>query len=441
MMANKLILSAGYGCDMTFFDETPDGEAFIHHVNEQWLFDKKVYWSWMRPIANAGANLHRIFLYCVGGERLRSECFMPWEFVFERDAWDLRIKNQVFFDILRQQVIEANKMKLRIMVCVMNECEERKADRREQSPFYHNVNGVTGMYDRKALPFVSALTDWITEALAGTDYGIEFINEGHRRKSGSVEAVEAMLPKLLAADVKPWNISLGADVIDYTYTHPDVDFRERWPNELHPPDFENYDLFMNRLVKVYDKKYPNATHEAFYVSHSFAEGAPMDYGKGRPYGARTDYTKTVWVDRNLASNRICFSTDGAKNADLPGGRPSAARMKAAMLYVMQSNPRYKATPLIDGKPKLWFDYLPNHQTTAQIVEVVQAMAEAKKQFFGDWPENWGNVPTYEEMYPEPEPPIPPEPPGPEPLPEINITWQGWLGLVVIFIVVVLAIMC
>jgi hypothetical protein len=68
-MNDKFIVSAGYMCDMTYFDEAADGKAFIHHVNGQWIFDKNNFLSWLRPLANAGASLHRISLYCVGGER------------------------------------------------------------------------------------------------------------------------------------------------------------------------------------------------------------------------------------------------------------------------------------------------------------------------------------------------------------------------------------
>lgn len=428
-MSDKLILSAGPMCGMTFLHHGPIDEvsvwdvldfkknAFIHFVNGNWIFNVKKYWSWLQPLANAGISQHRIALYCVGSLAPRSQLFMPWYYVSSADAFNLLVKNQPFFDVLRQMAIETNKMKVQLMVCVMNECEERKPARKEQSPFYHNINGVDGLYDNKALPYIGTLTDWILEALAGTDFAIELINEGHRRGSGSVEAVEVMLPKLYAAGVKPWDISLGADVVDYTYSNPDIEFTKRWPNEPHPPKFENYDFFMNRLVKVYDPKYPNATHEAFYVSHNFADDAPKEYGKERPYGARTDYTKVCWIDHNLASNRVCFSTDGTDFADAPSGRPSPARMKAAMLYVMRSNPQYKKTPLINGRPKLWFDFLPKGETIPDQVKIVDAMNEVHKEFFGEDLENRGKVPPYV----EPEPVIPDPVIEPEPEPKTDIT--------------------
>jgi hypothetical protein len=425
---DKIILSAGFGCDMTFFNEQPDGEAFIHHVNGQWIFDRKVYWAWLWPLANAGISLHRIFLYCVGGDRLRSQCFMPWAFVPSKDAWDLRVKNQPFFDILRQQVIEANKMGVQVMLCLMNECEERKDDRRAQSPFYWNINGINGLYDDKVLPFISNLTDWILDALDGLNFAVELINEGHRRSSGSADAVNAMLPHLIAADVKPWDISLGADVLDASLVgFGDVsDWKQRWPKELQPPDRENYDIFIDRnhLVKYYDAKYPNATHEVFSaICHNFADKADEEFPDIFPYGRRTGYTIEAWIDRNLSSNRVCFSTDGTDHADAPNGRPSPERMKAAMLYFMRHNPRYKAAALLNGRPKLWFDFLPGRgNTTADIVAVVDAMAEAHKEFFGTWPENRGKVPTYEQTYPEVEPEPQPEPEPVTPQPGFN--WRG-----------------
>lgn len=394
-MADKLILSAGFMCDMSYTKEGADGEAFIHNVNGKWEFDPKLYWAWLQPLANAGINLHRIALYCVGSDAPRSKLFMPWHYLPGVDAWDLRVKNQSFFDILRMQAIEANKMNVRLMVCILNECEERTTARKLQSPFYHNINSVVGLYHEKALPYISILTGWILEALEGTVFAIELINEGHRRNSGSVQAVEVMLPKLLMAGVEPRWISLGADVIDGRFTNADK-WLQRWPDELQPPKLENYDLFLNRLVRVYDKTHPNATHEVFYVTHSFGEKADEDFPAVHPYGRRTGYTKECWLDRNLASNRVCFSTDGTDHADDPGGRPSAQRMHDAMLYVMNSNPRFKLYPTIAGNPKLWFDYLPQRQKIPAVAEVVKQMSLAHKEFFGVWPENYGKIPPYQE---------------------------------------------
>ena len=409
---DKLLLSSGYMCDMSW-------PACVKKVNGVWTFDRKLYWSWLQPLANAGISMHRIALYCVGSTAPRSSLLMPWVFVPSMDAWDLRIRNDAFFSILRQQAIECNKMRTALMVCIQNECEERKPARVAQSPYFHNVNGINGPYDDKVLPYVRNLTTWILDALEGTDFYIELINEGHRRRSGSADVVNAMFPVLIQRNVPPWRISLGADVLDQSLAgFKDVkEWMERWPNELQPPDRENYDIFIDRLhlVKYYDAQYPTATNNVFSsICHNFADAADKDYPKVHPYGRRTGYTKEAWVDRNLASNRVCFSTDGTDHGDAPSGRPSPARMKAAMLYVMRSNSRYKAAPLIKGYPKLWFDFLPHGETTEQIVAVVDAMAEVHKEVFGTWPDNRGHVPTYEEMYPEPtpEPPTPPEPPFP-----------------------------
>jgi len=454
-MPNKILLSAGYMCDMSFCADGPISEddsknAFIHNVDGVRIFNSKKFYDWLAPLAPY-IDLHRIALYCVGGDLPRSKLFMPWGFVPDRDAWDLRVKNQVFFDILRQMAVLANKLKVQLEVCIMNECEERKATannegpRRAQSPMFHNVNGFAGLYDRKALPFITTLTDWILEAVEGTDFAIEFINEGHRRGSGSPDAINAMLPSLIKADVKPWDISVGADVLDSALVgfKPVGDWATRWPNELQPPSEhpnpiqpigkENYDLFIDRnhLVKYYDAKYPKATHQAFFsICHNFADKADKDFPAMFPYGRRTGYTIEAWIDRNLSSNRVIFSTDGTDNADLSNGRPSAARWKAAILYVLRFSPRYKASPLIDGRPKLRFDYLPSRQTTAQIAEICKAGAEAYKEFFGVALET-KVIPTYEELYPEQETPpdiiIDDEEKPDDKVVESLLNWQGWLN--------------
>ena len=394
-MPNKILLSAGHMCDMTYVGEK--GGAFIYFEDGHFCFDPDFFETWIQPLANKGIEMRRIALYCVGSELPRRVLFMPWKFVAEKDAWDLTAKNQEFFDILRQLVIKANSLKTRIMICVLNECEERNAiikngkvvdegPRRKQSPFYHNINGIVGLYDRRALPVVSTLTDWILKAVEGTDFAIELINEGHRPSSGSTDTVNVIIPRLLAADVPPWWISLGADVRDTaTKGFRDVsDWKTRWPND---PDKENYDLFIDRLhlVKYYDARYPKATNNVFFVCHSFATDPDEEFPKIFPFGRRTGYAKEAWIDRNLASNRVIFSTDG-------GRRPNAARMKAAMLYLINSNPRYKKSPMIDNKQKLLIDYLPEKQNTKQLEEIAQAMAEAYKEAFGAWPENYGNVP-------------------------------------------------
>jgi len=413
---DKLILSAGYMCDMSFTKIGPISEdesknAFIHNVNGVWVFNPKKFYDWLAPLAPY-IHKHRIALYCVGSTAPRSTLFMPWGFVPDKDAWDLWVKNQVFFDILRQMAVLTNQLKVQLEVCIGNECEERKATatdegpRRRQSPMFHNINGFEGLYDRKALPFIATLTDWILAALEGTDFAIELINEGHRRGSGSADAVNAMLPSLIKADVKPWDISVGADVLDVSLIgfKPVGDWKTRWPNELQPPDRENYDIFIDRLhiVKYYDAKYPNATHEVFTsICHNFADKADADFPAMFPYGRRTGYTIEAWLDRNLSSNRVTFSADGTDGADLPCGRPSAARWKAAILWVMRHNPRFRASPLINGRPKLRFDYLPGKaQTPEDIAEVCKAGAEAHKEFFGE-PLETKVIPTYKELYPEP----------------------------------------
>ena len=404
-------LGAGAMCDMAW---VVDGEissddaknGYIHRVGGSYIFNQDKFDAHYRKYSNEGARFKRTAL-CVGGERKRSEVFMPWIYVSAKDAFDLSQFDERWFVIFRQMVVRWNFHGITPIVIIKNECDERKADRRAQSPYFHNVNGGKELYDAVAIKYDKVFVDKLVALLQGLDFYVELVNEGHKRRGGAVEWCRAIIPILYKHGIEPWRIMLGADVMDYEFTGiggPKDRWTQRW---IEFDGLENSDLIMHDLVQEYEreKKFMNVTHEAFYISHSFGERPNERIPEQTPFGQRTQYTMEAWGVRNLGSNRVVIDTDGTDHADDPGGRPSPRRMKAAMLYCMRMNPRYKKSPMISGRPKFLFYFLPNRQGADAVALEVRAMAEAVHEFFGVWPRNRGKYPP---LNPAPAPPAKPE---------------------------------
>lgn len=414
-------IGAGAMCDMAWVVHGPitgkyPGDGYIHYVDGKWVFNREMFDDHFRRYADEGMRLHRTAL-CVGGDAPRKDLFMPWGFVPSRDAFDLSVYVEDWFVVFEAMVDRWNHWGITPIICLKNECDKRSEARRLQSPYYHNVNGGRELYDAVAIKYDKIFVDKLLTRLKGKDFLVELINEGHERRGGAVEWCQAIIPILYKHDIAPTRISLGADVVDYKFTgigKPGDRLKNRWDEY---DGLENYDLIMHALVVEYEKekKYTNVTHEAFYVSHSFGEKPHDDFPEQTPFGTRTQYTTEAWTMHNCFSNRVFDSTDGTDHADTPGGRPSPKRMKAAILYVLRSNPAYKKLPYVSGGAfKYIFDYLPQKQKADDVVLAIRAMAEAHREFFGTWPKNRGQYPPVDPVPPPPEPPEPPTPPEPEP---------------------------
>jgi hypothetical protein len=446
-MSDKVIISGGYGCDMSYTVVGENLPAFVHLVNGRWVFDVVKFWSWYQPLSFEGMAGHKMWLYCAGGglpEGGRGVLLRPWPYVPAKDAWqffhievigkDTNGKditkvvydfNEDFFIVLRQMCEEQNKMLIVPDIAVADECQGHGAGRQVGSPFYVNVNGIKDVYDPKALPVYAALTKKLLATLQapskdfpnGVKFGIEMGNEIVSK--GGVEVAAAIWPELLAADVKPWDISLGADMIQCKYQPATKTY-------VCAHDFENQEYIAKEGERLYEPKYGGMVRNQFWRPVHDC-GRPPDF-KDRPFGELYHQAKDWWILHIAASARIIFGTDGANP------RPDAKTMKAMMLDALTSCPK-NTNYMVGGRPKFRFDFLPDKESIPEVALVIRAMAEAYHEFFGVWPENRGKVPPYSGPVPIPPTPIPTPTPTPEPGPvtptpggkKIPFSWRGMLS--------------
>ena len=116
-------------------------------------------------------------------------------------------------------------------------------------------------------------------------------------------------------------------------------------------------------------------------------------------------------------------------------RPSHAQMQDAINCWLSGadNLNFKA-----GGPAFGFEYLPKAQVDDISVASVEAISDMYKKHFGTDPENRGKYPLdwVDPVIPPVEPPviIPDEP---LPKPKIKVTWQFWVGLGALAVLIVL----
>lgn len=184
-------------------------------------------------------------------------------------------------------------------------------------------------------------------------------------------------------------------------------------------------------------------------------GEPAALSVWRKVHNVTDENSTSLIEtidfwfRNMNPNlpaqiRAIFSVDGSWGGTseidfitLPNGqiqrRPSGDQMKSAIRYIIKNS---SCVTLPDGSPKIGFEYM----SKAMTLDVVEAQLESIHevlQELGISQENYGKYPN---DWVEP---VIVVPPGPViDVPTVKppaITWQGWLGLAVIVVAVVLLI--
>ena len=421
MIKDKFLISGGYMCDMSYVTTDDTKPAFIHLTKSGAVksFDKKLFWDWYQPLANEGLNQHRIAIYCVGGKMPtggRSVIFLPWKFIKAKDAWQfyhievigqdttgkdiskvVEDFNEDFFTIKRQMCIELNKMNVQVMDDLADECQSHFPLRIAQSPFFHNVNGINGIYDPKALSVWGAyarkeIANLKDLKLKNGDPGVIFEIGNEINGKGGVEVGKVIIDELFAADIKPWNISIGAYMIQCKFMGKDA-----IPKYVCEDDFTNQEKIAKYLGEKYEKKYPDARNQAFRPVHAVGGKATIS---GRPFGERLHQAVDWWVDKLFNSARLILSSDGADGADGKGGRPSPARMKQIILYVLNRCPKSN-NYMAAGHYKFIFDHLPGGEKTPDVAKMIRAMAEAHYEFFGVWPENRGKIKPYVEPKPEP----------------------------------------
>jgi len=145
---------------------------------------------------------------------------------------------------------------------------------------------------------------------------------------------------------------------------------------------------------------------------------------------------TIWSDDGV------FDGDSIDDFAIYNGktqrRPSPEQIKKAMKYWMDYTKKFD---LADGQIKFGFEHCGKAVNNDLVVaKNIVAISKAYFDQFGKWPENFGKY-LDDWIVPVIPPVIIDDDTEPLPEPKVKITWQGWLGLAVISIVVILAIMC
>lgn len=411
---DPVILAGSWHCDMSWTD------AFVYDPATQTVTPKKGVWmDWHRPLANAGASYTRNNLACYGGTLPRSAILTPYRYDAAGDAFDLDTWNASFWLAFRAMAEWCNEIGQRLYVCIGNECEKRKADRMAQSPWWHNLQGVGGMYADAGLPYWRALTRKVLETLDGLDFGIEPINEANDRNA--LDATRAILEELHAAGFPVERLTLGAMMLDCNF----LGYDKPWPGWYDEADgnFTNQVYIGKQIDILYGAHQRN---RAWYPIHGVLE--PQEH-PDQPFGRRWHQSTDWWVRHIGNSVRLMLSSDGSEHGAGWIGRPAKERWAAAIAFILEEGRR---NIRIGTDAKFCFEAFQQGVPPEVFAAVLDRMAEAVMAAGytlgnrGKFPEPVVVDPEPEpEPQPEPEPPVTPpieEPEKPE-KPVRAVTWH------------------
>jgi len=407
---DPVILAGSWHCDMSWTD------AFPYDPATQTTAPQKAVWmSWHRPLANSGASFTRNNLACYGGALPRSAILTPYRYDAAGDAFDLDAWNPSFWLAFRAMAEWCNEIGQRLVVCIGNECEMRKADRKAQSPWWHNAQGVDGMYADDAIPYWRALTRKVLEVLDGLDFGIEPINECNNRNG--LDATRAILDELHAAGFPVERISLGAMMLDCNF----LGYDKPWPDQYDEADGN----FTNQVYigKAVDSLWgAHQRNRAWYPIHGVLE--PQEH-PDQPFGRRWHQATDWWVRHIGNSVRLYLSSDGSEHGSGYNGRPAGERWAAAISAILAEGRR---NIRIGTDAKFLFEAFQQGVPPAIFAAVLDRMAEAimaagyTLSNRGKFPEPVVVIPPTE---PQPEPP-PVVPPVTPPAPVVKHSAWYWL---------------
>jgi len=453
-VADIITLAMSRLCNMTC-------KVYVYKVDGKWFFDKKVFYGWWRDVFNEGPSETRMLPDCSGGKMPaggRGTLLKPFLFDDTKDVWNFFFLNDEYFFILDQIVDTFNEMGVVVNSSLADECQGHGADRQAQSVYYNNNLNSVGVYDDKMFPYHANFVRRVLRLLKNKKLkngrpGTNFEIGNELNGKGGVELAKIIIDELYKEKIEPWRITLGAMMIKCRFLgYIDPDTPGTWYDCKSKRT--NMDEICTYLVKVYEseKLYMNSTHEVRWVAHSF--GDYIEDKVRRPFGEIFHQVHDWWVKvkRIVGSVRCWLDTDGCDNADGYTGRPSAQRMYDMIIKLVGDCP--KSAWLIGGFSKFTINFLPNGEKNFEMVLIARKMAEAVHKLTGKWPELRGKVKTYEEMYPEIEPPPPPRQhrlsraAEPEVKPPIN--WRGeWnnnkgkiiAGAVILLGITILALTC
>jgi len=386
--------------------------------------DLSLWGEWERATANCGANSSRLWPSDPHGISDKKLLYCPHPLKGSKfDTMDFR--PEYFADRRDMIVISAGYNKT-----IWNVLEDNCGFHRDgplvnpQTPA-NNLRGKSFYDDLEAS--LRCVDTFVKEL--GKDQYFQICNEGKwtdgwKVNKGNVAWLAAMYVRLVKYHGVPADhVSFGFE-IPFRYDKATKKFKV---DSLHDPIGQSWEII----------KKSGITRDQFcqsrYAAHNIG-GAPETVdGVKFPYGYDSQAAVQIMQDCKEARVAECSDDGIDQNKNWKAGQGRFPRSTPAELAISYG---YVLSKIKRG---LSIETL----TYRDLVEpALDALAGAYKKHRGKELENRGK-------FPKPEPIIPPiiiidDEEKPEPLPEVKvkITWQGWLGLGVIFIIIlILAITC
>lgn len=311
-----------------------------------------------RAISNAGANFVRIFPWGVWGNHpfgKRSQ-FQPYVLNTSKDLWNLSKFNSYYFPIMRRVFEIANGVNMSVMFDLFDNCQFHGDGIKQWSPWANNVQGILRPEEAVADRYTKA---WIEKCLAEfKGYDVVWSLGNEMVYSGFPDFVARVVcPFIKAKKFNFKRLVVGADFSLTNSYQSDV-----------------LDAFINAHLPGY--------MAAIRPIHTC--GGPCDPPDAQqPYGP----TLTAALDVFKPACVVLVSDDAVYNGDSRCDfddrlryRPSPATWGMMVKYV------------IGRHPNAHFEHIPHGPDLACHVETFEAISQAYKDLFGQWPVNYGKYP-------------------------------------------------
>jgi len=367
------------------------------------VFDFTRWKEHCRESANAGANGIRILAYAPW-EVKPHELYCPYAYDVVQGAWNLDVWHNSYFETLRWMVTIAQTYNLKVWFSLFDNCQFHHGT---VAPWSLNVQDRDGYYAdvQRSLKFVDKV-----HGILGNDVGYEIVNEGEPKgdMKKAVNWYVAIYERLMALKVPEQNICWGASP---HAKYADGKWEDDRPRNLLTQVLSALKHLPGKLQcyrSMHNVGVPTAEHPA-----SFAGAWALAWWGGGHTG------------------KAFLSDDGVGNGASPLDeykgmcRPSGDQWyRVAKLLIANDG----------GKQgKWWIEHCPKNYAAEAWLPAIRGIVKAYAEKYG-YPENWSKYPK-----PVEPPPVEPGPVTPPPAPSepgSGVTWQGWLGLAVILIVLV-----
>jgi len=362
----------------------------------------------MRRIANAGANATRLFK-------------PRFELLVAPGLYDVSQFDQVQFDNTRKAIAVCREFHIMPWLTLW-------FNHAEPTPWKNNVQGLKDPYSS-----VELSEAYIEEVIArlGNGFGVEIICEPYYKGVWSDKKpmqvgtcwywLGRMIEKLWACGVPAENIIYGPE-LTYTYDRAAKTFNIIAAKKMYDQAAEVVRIDLKNQGWTLDaiNKKLNA---GWQTQHTCARAGEVIDGVTWEIGRESQFIAEIW-GKETSLRRCMASDDGSrvKPADgEPWSRPTPEQQYISARGLMEY-------PFPKG---LAIEVL-GYKKDGQIYESLKAVSQAVFDSTGEWPDNYGKFP--EPVEPDAPPVIPPLIINDD---KPKITWQGWLGLAVILVSLIL----